>query len=348
MQRVVFLLRLLAFAALAAPCARAVAVDAAAIAAYSGADREQYLLRGARGEGGLMLYTNIAPGDAEKLTAEFERRYGIKTRIWRANPDKLLHRILGEARSGRFEADVLHISTPEMEALLREGLLLPMASPHLADLRAEAVPAHRAWAASFFSVWVQVYNTAEVRKAELPKRYEDLLDPRWRGRVGIEAKNHEWFYTVVKDMGEDAGLRLFRRLAANGLLVRSGSASLNGMVISGEVPLALTVYNFMAEHAKRQGAPVDWFVLEPAIARGNAVGVPKRSRRPHAAVLFCDFMLGPAQPLLAGMQHVPTNARVASPLGNVRIKLVDPGTVLDETERSSRLYEEIVLRREPR
>lgn len=348
MLSVVFLLRLLAVVALVMPAAQARAADAAAAAAYSGADREQYLLRGARSEGALTLYTNVAPWDIEKLTAEFERRYGIKTQIWRANPDKVLHRVLNEARSGRFEADVLHISTPEMEALLREGLLQPVASPHHADLHAEALPAHRAWAASFFSVWVQAYNTTKVSKAELPKRYEDLLDARWRGRVGIEAKNHEWFYTVVKDMGEDAGLRLFRQLAANGLLVRSGTALLNNMVVSGEVPLALTVYNFMVDHAKQKGAPIDWFVIEPAIARGNAVGVPKRSRRPHAAALFYDFMLGPAQPLLAGMHHVPTNKRVESPLKTVRIKLVDAGTVLDETERSSRLYEDVVLRGPPR
>jgi iron(III) transport system substrate-binding protein len=338
-------LRLLAVVALAVSAVKAWAADAAAIAAYSGADREQYLLRGARNEGVLTLYTNVAPWDIQKLTAEFERRYGIKTRIWRANPDKVLYRVLSEARSGRFEADVLHVSTPEMEALLREGLLLPVASPHHADLRAEALPAHRAWAASFFSVWVQAYNTTEVRKAELPKRYEDLLDARWKGRIGIEAKNHEWFYTVVKDMGEEAGLRLFRQLATNGLLVRSGTALLNNMVVSGEIPLALTVYNFMVDDAKQKGAPIDWFVIEPAVARGNAVGVPRRSARPYAAALFYDFMLGPAQPLLAGLQHVPANKRVASPLGNVRFRPVDPGTVLDETERSSRLYEDVLSRR---
>jgi iron(III) transport system substrate-binding protein len=341
---VVFFLRWIAVVAIFVSAVQALAADAASIAAYSGVDREQYLLHGARNEGTLTLYTNIAATDIDKLTAEFERRYGIKTRIWRANPDKVLHRVLSEVRGGRFEVDALHLSTPEMEALMREGLLLPVASPHLEDLRAEAVPPHKAWAASFFSVWVQAYNTSKVARAELPVRYEDLLDRRWKGRLGIEAKNHEWFYTVVKDMGDEAGLRLFRQLAANGLLVRSGTALLNNLVVSGEVPLALTVYNFMVEQAKQKGAPVDWFVIEPAIARGNAVGVPRRSPRPHAAVLFCDFMLGPAQPLLAGLQHVPTSKRVASPLQNVRIKLVDAGMVLDETERSSRLYEEVVLR----
>src|SRR2546421_12791439 len=102
----ILLLRLLSVAIFVFPI-RASAAGAASIAAYSGADREQYLLHGARNEGTLTLYTNIAAPDIEKLTAEFERRYGIKTRIWRANPDKVLHRVLSEVRAGRFEVDAL-------------------------------------------------------------------------------------------------------------------------------------------------------------------------------------------------------------------------------------------------
>jgi len=340
MMRAIFLA--LAFALASAPAWPA---DAAAVAAYAGPDREAFLARGAKKEGALLLYTNIAATDIDKLGAEFERRYGVKLQVWRSGPDKVLQRALTEARAGRYEVDALHVSTPEMEALQREQLLVPVASPHLAALRPEAVPAHKGWAASFFSVWVQAYNTTKVKKDELPKRYQDLADPRWKDRLGIEGKNHEWFYTIVKDMGEEPGLRLFRQIAANHVSVRNGTALLNNMVVSGEVPLALTVYNFMVEQAKQQGAPIDWFVIEPAIARGNAVGVAKRSPHPHAAALFYDFMLGPGQQLLAEMHHVPTSTRVESPLKNVNIHLVDPATVLDESERSMRLYDEIVLRR---
>ena len=57
------------------------------------------------------------------------------------------------------------------------------------------------------------------------------------------------------------------------------------MVISGEVPVALTVYNYMPEQAKKKGAPIDWFALEPAIARSNAVGVARRAPHLNAALL---------------------------------------------------------------
>ena len=70
------------------------------------------------------------------------------------------------------------------------------------------------------------------------------------------------------------------------------------MVVSGEVPLALTVYNYMPEQAKRKGAPIDWFALEPAVARSNAVGVARQAPHPAAGLLFHEYMLTDAQQLM--------------------------------------------------
>ena len=317
----------------------------AEIANYQGPDRGQRLIAGAKKERELLLYTNIAATDIEKITPDFTRRYGVKLNVWKAGPDKILQRILMEAKANRFEFDAVHISTPEMEALHRENLLQAVQSPHLNDLIPEAIPPHKDWAASFLSVWVQAYNTNQVRKEQLPTSYHDLLDPKWKGKLGIEAKNQEWFYTIVKDMGEEKGLKFFRDLVAtNGLSVRSGTALLNNLVISGEMEHALTVYNFMPEQAKQKGAAIDWFALEPTIARGNAVGVSRKPPHPHAAVLFYDYMISDAQKLLVALHHVPTSKKVEWPLKNTRIKLVDPAVVLDEAEKSTRLYEEIVLR----
>ena len=315
------------------------------IADYQGADRAQRLATGAKAEREFTLYTNIAATDVEKIKTDFEKRYGITMKVWRAAPEKVLQRIMAETKARRFDFDAVHISTPEMEALYREGMLQAVDSPHMKELIPVAVPAHRTWAASFLSVWVQAYNTTAIKKDDLPKSYADLLDPKWKGKLGIEAKNNEWFYTVAKDMGEETGLNYFRKLVAtNGMSVRSGTSLLNNLVASGEIPLALTVYNFMAEQAKQKGAAIDWFVIEPAIARGNAVGVSKKAAHPYSAVLFYDYMLTDAQKLLASMDHVPTNKSVPSRLSHVKIKLVDPASVLDEAEKSERLYDEIVLR----
>ena len=66
------------------------------------------------------------------------------------------------------------------------------------------------------------------------------------------------------------------------------------MVISGEVPLALTVYNYMPEQAKRKGAPIDWFAIEPAVARSNAIGIAKQAPHPVAAMQFYEYLRSPA------------------------------------------------------
>ena len=99
--------------------------------------------------------------------------------------------------------------------------------------------------------------------------------------------------------GGDKGLKFFSDLVAtNGISPRKGHTLLNNMVVSGEVPMALTVYNYMPEQAKKKGAPIDWFVLEPAVARSNAVGVRGARQAPDAALLFHEYMLTEAQPLL--------------------------------------------------
>jgi iron(III) transport system substrate-binding protein len=187
-----------------------------------------------------------------------------------------------------------------------------------------------------------------VEREHLPRTYRDLLDPRWKGMLGIEAKDQDWFASVVDVMGGDeTGLAFFRDLAAtNGVSVRVGHTLLTNLVISGEVPLALTVYNYMPEQARKQGAPIDWFALEPAIARSNAVGVARRAPHPRAARLFYDYLLGEeAQQRFVSMDYVPTNTKVASPLRGVRILQADPIRSLDEVDVWTARFENTLLTR---
>jgi len=314
----------------------------AEIAMYEGADRDQRMMAGAKKEGSLLIYTSIAEKDLMAFTGDFEKRYGVKAIVWRASTNKVLQRAVLEAKANRFDFDVVHISAPEMEALHREKLLQEARSPHFKDLIPGAIPAHKEWVSQFLSVFVHAYNTDKVKKQELPKTYQDLLDPRWKGRLAIEAKDQEWFFTVVKEMGEEKGLKFFRELAAtNGLSVRSGHSLLNNLVVSGEVPLGLTLYSYMPEQAKQKGAPIDWFALDPVVGRANGMGISKKAPHPYAAMLFYDYMLSEAQPIMVKMNYVPTNKKADSPLKNMKIKFVDPVVALDEYEKWEKLYEEL-------
>ena len=141
-------------------------VTLAALAVHAqSADR----LAAAKKEGTLTLYTTIAEKDLPTLVKPFESKYGVKVVVWRAGTSNVLQRAVAEAAAKKYDVDVVHIGSPEMEALAREQILLPVTSPVQNDLQPGSVPAHRQWAATLLSVWVQAYNTKLVKKESLPK-----------------------------------------------------------------------------------------------------------------------------------------------------------------------------------
>jgi iron(III) transport system substrate-binding protein len=328
-------------------CAAPVAAQnkTAEVAGYQGVDRQQKLIEGAKKEGELMIYTSAPVDDMAVVTAAFEKKYGIKVKLWRAGSEKVLQRTVAEARAKRFDVDIVETNGPELESLHREKLLQEVKSPYLADLIPQAIVPHREWIGTRINIFTLAYNTKLVKKVDLPKTYQDLLDPKWKGKLGIEAEDLDWLAAVVTDMGEDKGLKLFRDIVAtNGLSVRKGHTLLANLVASGEVPLTLTVYNYKIEQLKNKGAPVDWFVIPPAMARPNGVAVPKTAPHPNAAILFFDFMLTDAQPILLKRDFVPTSKKVETSLNKVPLKFIDPKVILDEGPKWTKLYEEIITR----
>jgi iron(III) transport system substrate-binding protein len=139
------------------------------LADYSAPDRMARIAAAAKNEGALTLYTTIAEKDLPTLIKPFEAKYGIKVTVWRAGTANVLQRAVAETSAKRYDVDVIHVGSPEMEALAREQILLPVTSPQHKDLQPGSVPPHREWAATLLSVWVQAYNTRLVQKEGLPK-----------------------------------------------------------------------------------------------------------------------------------------------------------------------------------
>ncbi len=333
-------------ACLAANFSPAQSQDPGSPALYEGADRAARLVADARREGSVSLYASMAEKDLIRLVSEFERRYGIKVSVWRSGKNNVLRRAVTEARAGRFDVDVVHNPSPEMELLHRERLLQEVRSPYQRELIPEAVAPHREWAGPRVYIFVQAYNTNKVKTDELPKTFKDLLDPRWKGRIAVEAKEQEWFFTLVREMGEESGLKFFRDLVAqNGLTVRNGNALLNNLVVAGEIPLALTLYSYLPEQSKRSGAPIDWFALAPTVAYTDGIGVMKRAPHPNAAVLFYDFVLGDGQRLLAELNHVISHRRNEPYLRKFALKFIDIDAVLADYDRWTMIFEDTIYGR---
>jgi iron(III) transport system substrate-binding protein len=313
------------------------------LASGDGPSRHQRLVQAARIEGSVTVYTSNAADTLKVLSADFEKRYGVRVDAWRASSAKVLQRAVAEKRANRWDFDAVSVSSPELEALYREKLLQEINSGWHGEMLEGTLPAHRGWAPQFINIFVQAYNTQAVKKRDLPQRWADLLEPRWKGMLGVEAKSGEWYCSLLRNLGEKKGTELFRQIAArNGLSVRSGNSVLANMVVSGEVPMALAVYSHMIDQARQQGAPVAWFAIEPTIGRSNGVGLSRRAPHPNAALLYYEYAIGDAQPLMLKMNYLSPLKKLASPLRGGRILFVDPAADSAEVERCDNAYDALI------
>jgi iron(III) transport system substrate-binding protein len=312
---------------------------------YQGPDRDQRMLEAAKKEKQVTVYTSLNLKDSVPITQAFEKKYGVKVELWRSSSEKVLQRAVTEARAGRFAVDAFELNGPEMEALYREGLLEQFYSPHFKSLPPAAFPKHRHYAADRFNFFTIAYNTKLVKPNEVPNSYEDLLNPRWVGKLGIEASDTDWFGSIVKFMGEEKGLAFFRKLAQQKPQVRTGHTLMAELVSSGEIPLAATIYNHNAERLLVNGAPIQWKALTPTFGRPNGVAVAKRAPRPHAALLFVDFMLSlEGQNLIKERNRVPASTAVDTKLNKFPYEMIDPSIVLDEAEKWEKIWSELFLK----
>ena len=313
---------------------------------YRGADREARLVERAKQEGTVVLYTSLAPTESKPLAEAFEKKYGIKVELWRALSDKVVQRTITEAQARKNAVDVVETNGPEMEMIAREKLLAEFHSPHLADLPAAAIPAHRSWFPDRMNFFVVAYNTAKVQRSEIPATYEGFLDPKWKGRIGIEATDAEWMATLIKKWGNDKGMDYFRKLSAMKPDVRKGHVLLAERIAAGEVPVGLTIYNSNVESLKKRGAPIDFVPVEPVAARPQGIGIARSAPHPHAALLFADYVLSPeGQRLFESMGRVPASTKVKSHLNNFPFTLIDPVTILDEADKWGKLWDELFIRK---
>ena len=313
---------------------------------YRGADRDARLIEGAKREGSVVLYTSLAPTESQPLAAAFEQKYGIRVELWRALSDQVVRRAVTEAQARRYDVDVIETNGPEMEMLAREQLLAEFYSPHLADLPAEAIPAHRMWFPDRLNFYVVAYNTTKVQRSEIPATLAGFADPRWKGRIAVEATDAEWMATLIKTGRTDTGMDFFRELSALGPDVRRGHVLLANLVASGEVQVGLTAYNSNVVPLKREGAPIDFVPVQPVVARPQGIGVATNAPHPHAALLFADYVLSQeGQELFESLGRVPASTRVESELNNFPFVMIDPATVLDEKDKWDTIWNDLFLTR---
>lgn len=284
------------------------------IALYRGADREARLLEGARREGAVTLYCSMIVNQAQRPLAEaFQRKYPfLKLTYWRAESAEIFAKLSAESRAGNVVADIVE-GTGVGEVAVRAGFARPFYTPMIDGIPEAYHDPEQLWAAtrrSFFSI---AYNTKAIAPEEAPKTYDDLLDPRWKGKIVWHAGSSSGADLFVTNLrlkwGEERARAWLERLAGQKLATLGGASArtLVDRVIAGEFAIALNIFAHHALISRAKGAPVLPVLMEPVATTVGTMIAPKGQPHPYAAMLLADFMLSPeGQAILAKANYFPT------------------------------------------
>jgi iron(III) transport system substrate-binding protein len=265
------------------------------LGAYTGPDRHQILLDGAKAEGKIVWYTSLS-GVYRELVDAFKKKYpDVAIDVFRGGSNDLTPRIINEAQAGRPVADALE-STPGLLMALRDrGLLKAYVSPELAkypdEAKGKADGARVFWVTDREAYLGFGYNTRMIAPAEVPKSFQDLLKPELKGKLAVttESSTARVIGSMIKVKGEE----FVKRLQAQDVrLFKASSAGFLDLIAAGEVAGSFVVFRNQVAVMKERRAPVEWVALDVAPANAGGSAVIANAPHPHAALLFTDFVIG--------------------------------------------------------
>ena len=278
--------------------------------AWSQSDERAKQIDAAKKEGKLSWYTSTNVTESKPLLDDFEKLYpGIKGEIFRASGEKTLNRIVTESRANHWEYDVVTIS--EVDTLTDAKLLGAYKSPEAKNYIPEFKDPNGYWTAVYINYTTLGYNPKMVAEKDAPKLWEDLLDPKWNGKISIDQEEYSWYATLHKSWGRERAQKFMRALAKQNIQWRKGHTLITQLMSAGEFPVAI-VYAHRTEELKQKGAPVEWVnTVNPIVVTLNSAAVSPKPGHPNAAKLFIDFLLSkPAQQRLRSLRRIPARADV--------------------------------------
>jgi iron(III) transport system substrate-binding protein len=250
------------------------------------------VVEAAKKEGQLVFYSGIPIPDAQAILSALERKYPfIKTTFYRATGPALVSRIQTEQRAGSHIWDVMNSTGFEPYVLLEQGYF----AKHDSAERNSFPEGHKDnegyWTTMYTSPMILSYNTRLVSAAELPREYLDLLQPKWKGRLGLDSSDFEWYANLRKIWGAEKAQKFLEGLRRQEVRLVQGRALLTELLTGGEI--AILVNNFLqnAIEAKRKGSPVEMLALDPVVSAAGLIGINKLAPHANAAKLFVDFVL---------------------------------------------------------
>lgn len=258
--------------------------------AQQGIDPE--VIQKAKTEGQVIFYVTWNISDTQNALNGFQKRYPfIKTASYRAGDAALMNRVRTEAKTGLFAWDVLDNTTLNGALLTREGYFARYLGPERRFMLKGHMDDEGYWVSSHSNINVLTYNTRLVPRSDAPKTHQDLLDPKWKGKIAMDTKAYEWFANVIEVMGESRGVEFMKRLGQQQIQFRSGRTLITQLIAAGEVSMGISLYLHRALDFKKRGAPIDWVMLDPAVANLHPLGLSARAPHPNAGKLLISYLM---------------------------------------------------------
>lgn len=299
---------------------------------------EERIIDAAKREGKLVWYT--VAGESAELAKSFEAKYPfVKVDVLRSTVFPLLNRILNEARGANNQQyDVVRQSSFAMQVLIQKGMLQPYESPERKSYSEDAKDKLGYWTSTDGNYFVIGYNTKMASSGEAPKDWEDLLDPKWRGKIAMDPDNHLLYGGLEQRWGPGKATDYFKKLSRQQIQFRRGNTLIAQLVVAGEYPLGF-VYAHRVELLKSQGAPIDWVsTMNPIVSTLGPLGLAAKSQHPNAGKLLIDFLLSAdAQKQLQRMYRIPSRSNlepISPSLDATRLKIISLPPSLAEKEES--------------
>ena len=277
-------------------------------------ERQRTLLDETKKQGVVYWYADMQPQNAEAVLKLLGERYPfLKVEIVRLGHERLINRVMTEYRAGKFVPDVITAPSAFVNELRNAGIITRNAGPFRKFLR-PGLTDDEGWinavSTTFYTVF---YNTKLVKQDELPKRYEDLLHTRWKGKIAIDQEDVEWLAALIETMGRNDAIEFAKKLAANNPNVRRGHTLLGQLVVGGESALFPDQYLHSAINLKKSGAPVEIYFIEPVLTQtSDAVWVARNAPRVHSGLFFNDFLFSrDVQTMFAGFGRLASRRDVS-------------------------------------
>jgi iron(III) transport system substrate-binding protein len=318
-----------------------------AIEGLSGQARERKLVELAKEEGGeLSVYTSLTSDTETAVADAFEEAYeDVDVSVYRAKSEAVAQRVSEEAKAGLRGTDALETGGEEMAALNEEGLFIPYRSPQLSRLIEGS--GHEGWTATRYNKFVVSWNTDLVRRGRQPRSWEELADPKWKGKIALEESDADWYrslreYWIERDGKSEAEAdRLFEDIARNARIVSSHNLMAQ-LLAAGEYAAAASSYIHLARDTIDKGAPVSFDPLvQPVFSRPQGVGLLETARHPAAAILYVDWLLSDGQKVLKEHNVEPARKDLVTAPDAQEI-LIDVEEFVAEQEKWNDRFDELL------